>query len=54
MYQLSIRVESDNFFVFFPQIRGLQTENEDSKTEIDLLKRRIEQLKKRRDFTLDT
>ena len=37
-----------------PQIRSYQSESEDYKTEIDLLKRRIEQLQKRRDYGLDS
>ena len=37
-----------------PQIRSLQSECEDYKTEIDLLKRRIEQLRKRRDYATDS
>jgi len=37
-----------------PQIRSYQSESEDYKTEIDLLKRRIEQLRKRRDYGLDS
>ena len=36
------------------QIRSLQSESEDQKTEIDLMKRRIEQLRKRRDYGVDS
>ena len=39
---------------FHVQIRSLQSESEDQKTEIDLMKRRIEQLKKRRDYSADS
>ena len=38
----------------YSQIRSLQSDNEDQKTEIDLLKRRIEALRKRKDYSLDS
>ena len=43
-----------SFTTCSPQIRSLQSECEDYKTEIDLLKRRIEQLRKRRDYATDS
>ena len=48
------RDRANVFTTCSPQIRSLQSECEDYKTEIDLLKRRIEQLRKRRDYATDS